>query len=298
MRKECNIRVSKSSAWLYFWLAGELTPRHNDAWKLENYVHKPLFEKCLRAFKAMGYKVTANPYYQENFKCLSKYHKYAIKDGLECEIEICQTNFKFEFFQNLIQGERKPGDGKYEFKKLELMPYLMQKQMELAFNKLIKIISAEHSITVEQVDTPVLSANAIVKHCTNNHWKVGSPVTVDDIVNCVRKDEGSYNTLDKNKKQIISGEIKYFRDSRTGRLMYGKAYHNINNMWWVILDKFKYTNIACFELFDATEDDFKQRRKVKNRMPESKKQELELLKSFSTAKLTALLRKSSKKTHA
>ena len=55
-----------------------------------------------------------------------------------------------------------------------------------------------------------------------------------------------YNAKDKDGKRLRNGQIKYFRDRR-GRLQRGTIYHNINNMWWVVLNKFEFTNVAAFE---------------------------------------------------
>jgi hypothetical protein len=65
---------------------------------------------------------------------------------------------------------------------------------------------------------------------------------------------------DRDGKTIANGQMKYFRDKSLGCLMRGQVYHNINNMWWVVLNETKHTNIASFELFDPTPDDYKKRR--------------------------------------
>jgi hypothetical protein len=74
----------------------------------------------------------------------------------------------------------------------------------------------------------------------------------------------NHNARDRDKKLIENEQVKYYRDYRSGRLMRGIVYHNINNMWWVVLNKDRFTNIACFELFDATPEDFAVRRKKRD----------------------------------
>lgn len=69
----------------------------------------------------------------------------------------------------------------------------------------------------------------------------------------------NYNGIDRDKKTIENGQVKYFRGF-SSRLLRGEVYHNINNMWWVVLSHDKYTNVANFELFDAGPDDFAKRR--------------------------------------
>jgi hypothetical protein len=59
----------------------------------------------------------------------------------------------------------------------------------------------------------------------------------------------NYNSKDKDGKQIICGETKYFYNYYTKRLSRGTVYHHINNMWWVLVHG-KRNNISSFYLFD------------------------------------------------
>ena len=68
------------------------------------------------------------------------------------------------------------------------------------------------------------------------------------------------NGTDRDGNILRNGETKYFRD-RSGYLLRGKVYHNINNMWWVLLADGKVRNVACFDLFDLKETDFRGRKK-------------------------------------
>lgn len=80
----------------------------------------------------------------------------------------------------------------------------------------------------------------------------------------------NYNGLDRDQKTIENGQIKYFRNWK-GQIMRGQVYHNINNMWWVVLNEFEYTNIANFELFDPTPEDLAVRRLARDRANEEQK---------------------------
>lgn len=74
------------------------------------------------------------------------------------------------------------------------------------------------------------------------------------------EEQPSYNGLDRDKKVLRNGDIKYFRHWN-GYLYRGRIYHNINNMWWVIVDKYTVRNIAAFDLFDLGPEDFHGRQK-------------------------------------
>lgn len=67
--------------------------------------------------------------------------------------------------------------------------------------------------------------------------------------------EYSCLALDRDRKVIRNGDLKYYRDDCTGYLYRGKAYHNINNMWWILQPCGTVRNVAAFELFDLQEGD-------------------------------------------
>ena len=101
----------------------------------------------------------------------------------------------------------------------------------------------------------------------------------------------SYNNTDKNKKIIYNGDVKYFRDFSTGRWFKGVVYHNINNMWWVIINNTKRTNISSFELFDKVDCDFSIRRLARDRTPEEYKVRREKINKTSTKELLSELKR-------
>lgn len=92
------------------------------------------------------------------------------------------------------------------------------------------------------------------------------------------------NSWDRDKRKIVCGETKYFRNSN-GYLQRGVVYHNINNMWWVIYGPYSLTNIACFHLFDPTAEDFAKRRDKEKRIPTKVVEKHRSLSAMSEADL-------------
>lgn len=99
-----------------------------------------------------------------------------------------------------------------------------------------------------------------------------------------------YNSTDRDKNVIHDGDIKYYR-GWDGYLRRGKVYHNINNMWWVIVNKYEWNNIASFELFDATEEDLRLRRYKKPVVPKEYMERKENISSMSDKELLRELKK-------
>lgn len=271
MKKVSQIRISKRSTWLYFWIEDTLYPK-GGIWPrdIRKWKHNSLYHQCLECLRKIGFTVTKDPRIEKDYKILSKFHMYGEWKSLEVDIEIYEAGFKFEFYQNLNTGDRVPGHGKHCFDKWKLMDYLMQKRFEYVVNRLRMLIENSFETILELVDRQILAEAAILNHVQNNHWRSGNATSLCEIAGTDRVSsyDLSYNFVDRDKKPIRSGDIKYLRIN--GRLMRAQVFHNINNMWWILLDKYQYTNEACFRLFDPTPEDFANRRVKEGKIPEAK----------------------------
>lgn len=133
-----------------------------------------------------------------------------------------------------------------------------------------------------------------MKECWHHEQKSMDEFELEDLNG--QTDEYFFNNLDRGKKTIFNGQIKYFRDW-SGRLSRGIVYHNINNMWWVITNKYELRNIADFELFDPTVQDFRVRRFKKDVKPKEYLLKKEKLKEATSRELVnELKRRGIKKT--
>ena len=61
----------------------------------------------------------------------------------------------------------------------------------------------------------------------------------------------SYSNKDRDGKLLYNGQIKSCPDYH-GKIRKGKIYHNINNMWWVIVSDNVKLNRCCVDFFDDT----------------------------------------------
>lgn len=214
--------------------------------------HKNKWLAIIRFLKKRGFKVTENEYYKKQYDCLSKYHKIGYKKDLALLMEIGSSFIKVEFgnIKNLwIDAPQSfwnnPHDERYT--KLTYLENIsikleVKKLMEFCFKYNHKFIPEEYSLTPEEYIINKLKIN------THIHGKIEC---LEDIKRSITEDtyDYKYNSNDANGKKIICGNIKYFYDYHTRRLSVGTVWHNINNMWWVIVNGQKY-NIAAFDLFD------------------------------------------------
>jgi len=196
-------------------------------------------------------------------KIIRKDYYYGRYYGLEFKAHRYPVGFKIVFYQN-INFEHKCG-GYYDFNKFEMMPYLQKLIFKKIVNKL-GLYLQDHGVENESEPNLKTSEEKVkyrfVKSCHHVQENMNFNLSDLDGTTC----EYSYNNTDRDKKTIYNGQIKYFRDYN-GYLLRGKVYHNINNMWLVILNNHDYKNVASFELFDFSEKE-KLGRLAKVRTPE------------------------------
>jgi hypothetical protein len=235
-----------------------------------------------------GFQIGRDSRIEKDYKCLTKDHWYGRKRDLEFKAERYRAGFALKFYQN-INFENRHG-GEYDFEKYEKMPYMIK----LLFRNEVRYIKEFlESLGCEDNSKPVFKyATDKVKYHLLDLWN--HPQKTMEEFELLDLDgqtcEGSYNHTDRDKKVIYNGQIKYFRHWN-GRLMRGKVYHNINNMWGVILNAYEYTNIANFELFDPTPEDYLIRRKKREKKPKGYLLKQEQISAAKTKELISELRR-------
>ncbi|WP_163321658.1 UvrB/UvrC motif-containing protein [Draconibacterium mangrovi] len=229
--------------------------------------HYQLWEHILGYLSRRGFHVTADPRILKEYRCLTKDHKYGIKNNLEFKTERFPTGFNIEFYQN-INTEHKSG-GEYDFRKYELMPYLIK----LSFrNEVLRLAEYARKKGVNVViEKPLSDIKKIIEDNQKNPHVHGPDIyCLQDIAKYMDKPGMCYNDKDANGKKIICGEIKAFYNSKR-RLLIGEVWHHINNMWWVLINGERH-NIASFHLFDYSPD-------LPNRKPLTHNQQIQRLHS-------------------
>lgn len=222
-----------------------------------NVPHKPVWDSVIRFLKKRGWTIGINQSYKEHFKVLSKYHKIGFKGevALLMEINHDSINIQFGNKKNLWTGIAQSfweKDQSYD-KRYTPLTYLEEKAVEIEIFKAKNFCSKW--CKPEKTDDERSAVEYILhKESVNKHIHGGAK-SLEEIAQYMEKKyqddyQSKYNLVDKNKKLIYCGEIKHFVDYETKRVLKGIVYHNINNMWWVLLPANVKRNIACFDLFD------------------------------------------------
>ncbi|HBX23993.1 MAG TPA: hypothetical protein DEF34_10240 [Desulfotomaculum sp.] len=253
------------------------------------YRHYPILHRVLNFMQTRGFEVGRDPHIQKRFKCLNKDHWYGRKGELEFKAERYPAGFRIEFFQNVVFEN--PNGGYYDFDKYAKMPYLMKL---LFINESSHIKTFLESLGCMDVSTPQYkTAKEKIKSYYVKSWhhpqnSMGE-FELEDLHG--QTSDQTYNNTDNDGKTIYNGQIKYFRDTSTGRLARGTVYHNINSMWWLVLNKTEYTNVASFQLFDPTEANFNMRRLKRDKKPKEFLQKQEKMQQASTKELVNELKR-------
>ncbi|GAV11465.1 hypothetical protein [Paenibacillus sp. NAIST15-1] len=199
-------------------------------WQDEEYSH-PTLKKVFALLKSRGFTIANDT---DVSKIIRRNYFIGYKGDLKFYSRKYPAGFEIEFYQE-VNYENRNG-GRYDSNKYKKMPYLIKKQFELEKRKIICLLK-ENGYQDKSKEKRKNAHEQVMLHINDpdRHW---SSEKIPD-----------YNALDKDKRRINNGDVKYFRDYK-GVLQRGTVYHNINNMWWVVINKNEYSNIACFYLFD------------------------------------------------
>ena len=222
------------------------------------YQHYGILYQILNMLKREGFFVEKD---QEISKIIRKNYFAGKRKDLEFKAERYPAGFRITFFQN-VYYENKSG-GYYDFYKYEKMPYLIKLQYKKYMEKIKQMLKTLDP-TVEDHTTVIykLAEDQIKARYVSSWWQEQKDMnfSLSDLDGIHPK----YNSTDRDGKSIKNGDIKYFRDFN-GYLRRGRIYHDINNIWNVIVDKYTVDKVACFELFDLSPEDFRGRKKIDTR---------------------------------
>ncbi len=247
------------------------------------YRHYGYFYQLINMLAAEGFNVCMNP---DVDKIIRSDHWIGKRGDLEFYAEKYPGGFKIGFFQNVVH-ENSHG-GKYDFDKFRKMPYMIQLQYKKYMNQLIRLLKGITDVKDITSRSPKLAEEWIkcryVESCHHEQKDTDFDLRILD-----GQTQPPYNGMDRDKKTIRNGDIKYFR-GRDGYLYRGRVYHDLNNMWWVIMGKYTVRKAAAFELFDLGPDD-KRGRLARVRIPPEYLEKKKTIEQSTTKELAAELRR-------
>lgn len=246
----------------------------------EGNPHWENFRDAMRFLGSIGFYVGEDKEIKQLYPILNDSHRAGRYANLKFKAEWHQNIFYIRFYQD-VQHENPNGrtaglspavaaaakggrTGYYDFEKLKKMPYLIRKQYELTESKLIDYFTGKGFPVDYQENRMHGKAYIINDYIRSCHHPQKVWFKLEEVDG--QTPEYERDAKDRDGEILRNGEVKYFRDWG-GYLCRGVVYHNINNMWWVLLSCGDVKNKACFDLFDLTNAEPRKRVK-KHRPPE------------------------------
>ena len=257
-------------------------PNGLDSWRFK-YPHFGTLHRIFNMLRAEGFSIENDA---EVAKCIRRDYYIGRRGDLELYAHRYPAGFEIMFFQNVVI-ENKNG-GRYDFHKFQRMPYMIRLRFMKYRDKIIALLKSVEDLKDESKADPRLAEEWIKARYVEewHHEQKDMNFLLSDLDGQTQE---SYNGRDRDEKTLHNGDVKYFRHW-DGRLYRGRVYHNINNMWWVILDRFTVRNVASFELFDLTPED-NRRRQAKPRIPEAYQKRRQAIEDTKTRELVNELRR-------
>lgn len=257
-------------------------PKGLDSWRFK-YPHFGTLHRIFNMLRAEGFTIENDA---EVAKCIRRDYYIGRRGDLELYAHRYPAGFEIMFFQNVVI-ENKNG-GRYDFHKFQKMPYMIRLRFMKYRDKIIALLKSVEDLKDGSKADPRLAEEWIKARYVEewHHEQKDMNFLLSDLDGQTQE---SYNGRDRDEKTLHNGDVKYFRHW-DGRLYRGRVYHNINNMWWVILDRFTVRNVASFELFDLTPED-NRRRQAKPRIPEAYQKRRQAIEDTKTRELVNELRR-------
>ncbi len=216
-----------------------------------------LLNRIFELLKHRGFVIQTDRRILEQFPILADTHWEGAKRDLLFKAEIYPAGFTFKFYQEI--NTKNPHGGFYDFDKFEMMPYLIRCEYLITKRYICHLIEQEGYENIGEHHYKYAIDNVMYKIKSSWHYKEGKELPEYEFP--------SYNGIDRDGKQLRNGQVKYFYDYK-GRLMRGTVYHNINNIWWVVLNKYEYRNVCASSFFDITTGNLPKRRIQNKKMPQ------------------------------
>lgn len=222
-----------------------VTDRSADNWRSYQFKHYGYFYRILHMLENEGFKVEKDPDVLKMFKRISKDHWYGKRGELEFTAKKYQNGFEIEFFQNVIFDN--PNGGRYDFNKLSKMPYMIRLQYIVYMRKIVEMLNTLTE-TENLTLPPAKTAAEMIRRDLVYNWHFYKDMNFNLLT--MDHEPESYYRLDRNKKPIHNGDMKYFRNSWNGYIMRGRVYYRANMQWWAIINDRKAVVVNNYDLFD------------------------------------------------
>ncbi|WP_050874955.1 hypothetical protein [Comamonas testosteroni] len=266
-------KVSFGDASLSIWEESIPTPtrdfKERDAWELA--FKRQVFARIVQTLNRLGWTcVVPESYIKQYSLSFARDRRECHKGDLKGFLDVSGRSITFEMWQGVNTPTRPDHGGRYESNKEACMPYLLRLEMERTRRRirdyLCNVFSHYEFESKKRTayDTP-LQFTAMEKieqrYAESCNFRGDMQAYLKS---CGHTELPSYNCTSADKQRLQHGQKVWTTDWH-GRWVEGTALYNINNMWWVVLGKYDYTNKASFDLHTVPPPDVRRKSNERQR---------------------------------
>ena len=201
----------------------------------------------VRHLRARGFRIGLCPQTKKHYPAIAQDHHRGHKGKLEVKIDLCGRCIEIAFFQNVTRINNNGGE--YDWGSALLGPYVLRLRYRVECASLVAMLAARGL----PLEPPEPDGDEGMRFITRRRAALCKFQGRDMYTGPIP----DYNATSADKVQLSDATAVWF--SRQGRFMRGIAFHNINNMWWVLLPSNEVRNLASFELHTARPKDLRGR---------------------------------------
>lgn len=218
---------------------------------------REVYLPLLALLRRRKWKVAADPRVHKHYPSISKDHRLAERGDMRVEVSVSGRAIQLQFWAETWPIDN-PNGRRYDFGKRAKMADLDRVRLDLETRKIMGWLSARATVTISTADRPrgmgpgEITALEYIERSYADSWHsdktLGRPV-------CSQP----YNAKSGDGDVIEHGERVWFIDGK-GRILRGTALYNINNMWWVVTDRYGLSNKGSHEIFVRQPDRLRAKR--------------------------------------
>ncbi len=187
--------------------------------------YRDVFGVLVRDMRSRGWAIRYDPQVKRHYRSLNAQYRLAAKGHLRCELQINGRAIQLEFWSVTARQDNRNGR-RYDFDKLNRMQHIDQLRVQLEFDRMLSWLKTIANVDVTRsADRRLSPMQHIEKDYAESVHKdktLGRPAPRCDS-----------NRHSNDGSLLEQGQTVWLAD-RKGRIIRGRAFYNINNMWWVI----------------------------------------------------------------
>lgn len=215
-----------------------------------------VYSELIRRLRSRRWSVKEDPQVKKHYSCLGPNNRLAAKGTLRAAIEISGRVTSIEFWGTTYPLDN-PNGRRYDFDKLQRMTYLDQKRFELEKRRILAWLAGIAETQVNDRDKSHLSTDEWIQNSYDKCWHTKKELGHPDW-------HADYNRTSRDGELLEQGQTVWFA-GRDGRLRRGRAFYNLNSMWWVKVSHYEHTNLSCGELCAQAPADLRTKRNQRKR---------------------------------